>query len=224
MGYKECKKNTSIEKLKSLSVEANKLYVDFPSLGISWPIIEDVSGLEKAKEFFRLANTQYKKALDYFVLDGYVTQHIGLRKEIAELYKTLAAIEPDNTRLIAMLERRKDLLEPVAHDINPKAFCNQMQEVWYELHLIYSELHYANIEIATVSKSKSKRAKARKDANIFALQSAEYSKQLIDLLKGLDEQNDKVTQAIQVQRLNICLLYTSPSPRDLSTSRMPSSA
>ena len=24
--------------------------------------------------------------------------------------------------------------------------------------------------------------------------------------------------------LNICLLYTSPSPRDLSTSRMPSSA
>ena len=28
----------------------------------------------------------------------------------------------------------------------------------------------------------------------------------------------------QQQRLCICLLYTSPSPRDLSTSRMPSSA
>ena len=28
----------------------------------------------------------------------------------------------------------------------------------------------------------------------------------------------------QVDQLNICLLYTSPSPRDLSTSRMPSSA
>ena len=27
-----------------------------------------------------------------------------------------------------------------------------------------------------------------------------------------------------VKRLFICLLYTSPSPRDLSTSRMPSSA
>ena len=26
------------------------------------------------------------------------------------------------------------------------------------------------------------------------------------------------------EKLNICLLYTSPSPRDLSTSRMPSSA
>ena len=28
----------------------------------------------------------------------------------------------------------------------------------------------------------------------------------------------------EVQRPAICLLYTSPSPRDLSTSRMPSSA
>jgi len=26
------------------------------------------------------------------------------------------------------------------------------------------------------------------------------------------------------ERLRVCLLYTSPSPRDLSTSRMPSSA
>ena len=30
--------------------------------------------------------------------------------------------------------------------------------------------------------------------------------------------------AAQVQSLKVCLLYTSPSPRDLSTSRMPSSA
>ena len=28
----------------------------------------------------------------------------------------------------------------------------------------------------------------------------------------------------EVLKLEICLLYTSPSPRDLSTSRMPSSA
>ena len=27
-----------------------------------------------------------------------------------------------------------------------------------------------------------------------------------------------------IDQLNFCLLYTSPSPRDLSTSRMPSSA
>ena len=34
----------------------------------------------------------------------------------------------------------------------------------------------------------------------------------------------KSTLAMALMRLTSCLLYTSPSPRDLSTSRMPSSA
>ena len=33
-----------------------------------------------------------------------------------------------------------------------------------------------------------------------------------------------IEQAVEIMRTRICLLYTSPSPRDLSTSRMPSSA
>ena len=35
---------------------------------------------------------------------------------------------------------------------------------------------------------------------------------------------DGVFTHVHVQSLSLCLLYTSPSPRDLSTSRMPSSA
>ena len=38
------------------------------------------------------------------------------------------------------------------------------------------------------------------------------------LLKYIDKKKVKLI------RLPVCLLYTSPSPRDLSTSRMPSSA
>ena len=40
--------------------------------------------------------------------------------------------------------------------------------------------------------------------------------------ESLDYVNPKECDAIQQYR--VCLLYTSPSPRDLSTSRMPSSA
>ena len=32
------------------------------------------------------------------------------------------------------------------------------------------------------------------------------------------------SRILYMENVNICLLYTSPSPRDLSTSRMPSSA
>ena len=40
-----------------------------------------------------------------------------------------------------------------------------------------------------------------------------------------EEEDDAMRYSIQLEACGtICLLYTSPSPRDLSTSRMPSSA
>ena len=42
---------------------------------------------------------------------------------------------------------------------------------------------------------------------------------------SLEDRNEKLSSAKKdLERLNNCLLYTSPSSRDLSTSRMPSSA
>ena len=38
------------------------------------------------------------------------------------------------------------------------------------------------------------------------------------------KKNGKIRPCVDYRKLNSCLLYTSPSPRDLSTSRMPSSA
>eukprot|EP01022_Parablepharisma_sp_SALTPOND_P009924 TRINITY_DN140_c1_g2_i1.p2 TRINITY_DN140_c1_g2~~TRINITY_DN140_c1_g2_i1.p2 ORF type:complete len:622 (+),score=95.33 TRINITY_DN140_c1_g2_i1:5709-7574(+) len=200
--------NTSIEELESLKTEAMKKYVEFPSLAIPWPKIEDIKDLEKAKEFFRLANTQYKKAMEFFVLDGYVTQHIGLRKSISDLYHTLSFVEPDPVRLMAMLDRRRDILEPVAHDINTKAYCAQMQEVWYELINIYGEMHARALEDSKNAKGKTRRAKALTEANKHALKSVEYSKLLIELLKGLDEQGENVDLAIQAQYMNIAKMYS----------------
>ena len=44
-------------------------------------------------------------------------------------------------------------------------------------------------------------------------------------LGGLNEQPDELKKPGQlVEALNVCLLYTSPSPRDRQKSRMPSSA
>ena len=45
----------------------------------------------------------------------------------------------------------------------------------------------------------------------------------------LETQNNRITYRVKFEQsikhtAYICLLYTSPSPRDLSTSRMPSSA
>ena len=47
-----------------------------------------------------------------------------------------------------------------------------------------------------------------------------YVKELAQAMSKLGHKIDIVTRRIR----DACLLYTSPSPRDLSTSRMPSSA
>ena len=57
----------------------HRQFVLFPELSIKFPTVTDVNDIEQAKLLFRLANTQFKKALDYFLLDGYVTEHIQMK-------------------------------------------------------------------------------------------------------------------------------------------------
>ena len=62
---------------------------------------------------------------------------------------------------------------------------------------------------------------AKKDIDIFFTYWTAYDKEMP--WKVVDEEPFLIQK--EIQDLNIrCLLYTSPSPRDLSTSRMPSSA
>ena len=50
------------------------------------------------------------------------------------------------------------------------------------------------------------------------------AKPLIDIYLKNDELNDPLITKDRIALMNICLLYTSPSPRDPHLSRMPSSA
>ena len=52
----------------------------------------------------------------------------------------------------------------------------------------------------------------------------EKAELLLNALMEVFNRMKKVDEGSAVEVLNLCLLYTSPSPRDLSTSRMPSSA
>lgn len=47
---------------------------------------------ETCKSLFRQANTQFKKALEIFVLDGFVTEHIDILFSQSKLYKALTII------------------------------------------------------------------------------------------------------------------------------------
>jgi tetratricopeptide (TPR) repeat protein len=108
----------------------NKRIVTFNNMNILWPKVEDVRDIEQAKLLFRLGNTQFKKALEHFVLDGFVTEYIGISRDISALYKNLGFFESESNRIFAMIERRIGLLEGIVKQINQKAFIVQWQVIF----------------------------------------------------------------------------------------------
>ena len=75
-------------------------------------------------------------------------------------------------------------------------------------------------EMMTAMKNKDKERKESLSMLLSALKNAQIDKRE-DLTEA--EENTIIAKEIK-QTKETCLLYTSPSPRDLSTSRMPSSA
>ena len=66
-------------------------------------------------------------------------------------------------------------------------------------------------------------AQAKKAASDFGFNMM-YTQALDESLRLIDIAQREYDEAVEDGDEIICLLYTSPSPRDLSTSRMPSSA
>lgn len=54
----------------------SKQLILFDEFKQAFPKVALPKDIEACKSLFRQANTQFKKALDVFVLDGYVTEHI----------------------------------------------------------------------------------------------------------------------------------------------------
>ena len=71
---------------------------------------------------------------------------------------------------------------------------------------------------------KSKKVKKYFDENTFLWSSETTPGPVIGNKATLYTTSKRAMDLIKLEEQKICLLYTSPSPRDLSTSRMPSSA
>ena len=142
------RKNTSIATEKTLEELLNKKKFEIENIKeIKFPEIKDIDNLEDAKSIFRKGNTQLKRALEIFIMDGYVTEHIKINQTLSELYKYLIFFESDNARVFAMEDRRINILEPMYQAINHKVYVIQWQEISLELAEIFCEIFESNYEI-----------------------------------------------------------------------------
>ena len=178
------RKNTSIANEKNLEELINKKQFLINNLtNIDFPQIKDIQNLEDAKSIFRKGNTQLKRALQVFVMDGYVTDHIKITQTISQLYKYLILFEPDNARIFAMEDRRINLLEPMVKAINHRVYVIQWQEISLELAEIFCEIFESNFEIFKRNPKKIEQKKIE-EINEFAKKSLFYYEDIIGYIEN----------------------------------------
>jgi len=193
----------------------HKKFIDFPSLDLKWPQITDVSDIEQAKFLFRLANTQFKKAHEYFVLDGFVTEHSRLKKDVSELYKYITMMETNQARIYAMYERRRDMIEPIVDCINPEAF----EAIWSELCVdLVNILHEMfDMKYEELKQCKKVPKKAQLDLlNQYGKSCIKHATAVANKLETLKEieDRDSYIQAVINQRLAIGKIYSKLYDKD----------
>lgn len=94
--------NNFLQSKELITEVVQKKFVEYDTLKLKWPQIKDIENIEEAKMIFRLSNTQLLKALEVYVLDGYVTENVEINKDISCIYRYLSSMEEDSGRFEAM--------------------------------------------------------------------------------------------------------------------------
>uniref|UniRef100_A0A7R9YQ70 KIF-binding protein n=1 Tax=Chlamydomonas euryale TaxID=1486919 RepID=A0A7R9YQ70_9CHLO len=92
-----------------------------------------VRKFDDARNLFNAAMTHFKEALEYYQLDGWVTEHINILMEISNAYRCLASFEPDAKRKRLMHSQRVARLAPLHGVLNHEHFLGLVRSIALEL-------------------------------------------------------------------------------------------
>jgi len=110
---------------------------------------------EQARQVFLKAVNILNTARDYFKLDGYVSDHCEITRDLSELYACLIFFEPDLDRRCKMHKRRLDLLLPICDEISEQFYLTIKRQLLFDVGSIYSEMMDAKLDIFKEKKEKS---------------------------------------------------------------------
>jgi len=93
-----------------------------------------------ARDLFKECVASLTSASKFFVLDGYVTDHVDICLQRSRAYKFLARCESDEKRKGAMMQRRAAALEPLLKDLNEQAYLGLHKTLSYEVGTSYMDM------------------------------------------------------------------------------------
>eukprot|EP01060_Flectonema_neradi_P008357 TRINITY_DN15980_c0_g1_i1.p1 TRINITY_DN15980_c0_g1~~TRINITY_DN15980_c0_g1_i1.p1 ORF type:complete len:610 (+),score=142.10 TRINITY_DN15980_c0_g1_i1:86-1915(+) len=121
---------------------------DIPDPEQPKPIPFNKKGWTMILPLFKEARTQWNKALEWYIFDGFVTDYIQIMQDLSAFYKLLSTWDRDDTDPIgALIDRhcsihkeRAKLLEGIPDQLNDKHYLNYQRQIWFEVGEIYNEI------------------------------------------------------------------------------------
>jgi hypothetical protein len=180
---------------QSVPESVHSQQVLFTSIPVPFPKYNPPTDLESAKNVFRLAMPHFNKAFEYFVIDGYVTEHVEMKKDVSSLYKYLCFFEDNRGRIVAMMERRLECIEGYIKELNKQAYSTLWQKLMNEVATIYIDLY--ELKHATLVEKSNPTPAGFNKTNKFALTSIELQTELLDFVQKFEMNDENASDVIQ---------------------------
>ena len=135
-----------------------------------------------------------------------------MKQDISKLYKYLAMVESNRERMFAMQDRRREVLEPILSEINPKAYEVQTIEIEVELSDVFStmfDVKYENIRAQT----KAPKKQEIMEMNTLGKKSIKLSEDVIEIILKKEDKYEYV-QAVFNIRLSMGRIYSKLYDKD----------
>lgn len=96
---------------------------------------------ELALPIFKKVRKGLESGLKYYLLDGFVSEHIKICQELSAAYSFLLFYESNSSRRIALFKRRASIIEPILNKLNVNIYIDTLKVLTFELGQLYSLIH-----------------------------------------------------------------------------------
>mmetsp|Transcript_24724 Transcript_24724/g.31987 ORF Transcript_24724/g.31987 Transcript_24724/m.31987 type:complete len:236 (-) Transcript_24724:324-1031(-) len=132
------------------------------------------------------STNQQKK---YFVLEGFVTDHVNILKDQSQLYRFLVGFEKDEKRKQAMHTRRIGMLEPLLSVLNKKVYEDFQKQLSYEVAETYSAI--VDLKVSRIEAKENPKKAELKKCNDFCQKAIDSFQYFADIYTTPPENQEK---------------------------------
>lgn len=166
-----------------------------PIESLPWGDAALAASFEGARELFNAAMPRFKTALEYYKLDGWVTEHVRIVMEMSNLYRCLAGFEGDHRRRCAMHKARAKLLVPLSGgQLNAAHHLGLVRSVELELGNVHRQLSELHEDAADSAGGGGDRVQARAEGDKAAAHSQEAIKHYEAFLATFKSKDGKMPE------------------------------